>query len=446
MTTLSATADASSLRTPEDFPRYAPGLPLVGPTLGLLRDPIGYHMEAYRRFGPIYRTSFLGQESLCLSGMDVNEFIWRNSELWNYGLTRAAFREEFGENYLTQLDGKPHKKKRMRLNPSFRPDFLMTGSASMIATARENLANVAGQAIDLRQFCYRLLLRMTTKGMLGLDLAQETENAILQVEKDLLLGGLFGPARRLWFNRPVYLREKKRVITFLGEVVERWVRDPAQAPEMFRLILKAPAGEPLPTVDELIGDLYLLITGGLNSNANLILWTLMYVYHRPAWVAELHAEVAAVPPEQFSAMKQWPKIKATILEVERLRPATPVNVLIPTTDFEYEGIAFKKGKPVTHFLVLPHFQPEVYEEPEAFRPERYLGDKVYPGKAHATFGGGAHMCIGMPLARLQSPLILASILQSYAVEFAGQPSFLGRLSAALTPADKTVMATIQKRA
>ena len=436
---------AAPLRTPKDFPRYAPGLPLIGPTLGLLRDPIGYHLEAYRQFGPFYRTSFLGSESLCLSGMDANEFIWRNSELWNYGLTRSPFREEFGEDYLTQLDGQRHKKKRVRLNPSFRPDFLMSGKEKMIATARENLQQVSGQSLDLRQFCYRLLLRMTTKGMLGLEVAEETENAILQVEKDLLLGGLFGPARRLWFNRPIYRRAKNRVMKFLAELVERWTSEPASAPEMFKLVLKTPAGEPPPSADELIGDLYLLITGGLNSTANLILWTLMYVYHRPDWVRELQLEVSGVPPEKFSAMKQWPKIKATILEVERLRPATPVNVLIPMSDFEYGGVAFKKGRPVTHFLVLPHFQPEVYEEPEAFRPERYLGDKLYPGKAHATFGGGAHMCIGMPLARLQSPLILASLLEEYAVDFIGKPSFLGRLAAALTPSDKTIMATIRRR-
>ena len=436
---------AVPLRTPKDFPLYAPGFPLVGPTLGLLRDPIGYHRAAYRKYGTTYRTNFLGSESLCLSGMDVNEFVWRNSELWNYGVTRAAFGEEFGPEYLTQLDGQRHKKKRVRLNPSFRPDFLMSGSAKMVATARENLCEVAGQTLDLRQFCYRLLLRMTTKGMLGLDLPGETEDAILRVEKDLLLGGLFGPARRLWFNRPVYRRAKKRVMSFLGAMVEKWTSDPDNAPEMFKLVLRTPTGEAPPSAEELIGDLYLLITGGLNSTANLILWTLMYVYHRPDWVQELQAEVAAVPPEQFSAMKQWPKIKATILEVERLRPATPVNVLIPMTDFEYGGIAFKKGQPVTHFLVLPHYQPEVYEEPEEFRPERYLGDKVYPGKAHATFGGGAHMCIGMPLARLQSPLILASVIQEYAVDFLGKPSFVGRLSAALTPSDKAIMATIRRR-
>ena len=419
---------------------------MVGPTIELLRDPIGYHLKAYRELGPVYRTSYLGKESLCLAGMEVNEFVWRNDKLWNYGAMRTAFAHEFGDDYLTQLDGQPHKKKRMRLNPSFRPDFLMGGSGKMIATAKENLAQVAGKSIDLRQFCYRLLLRMTTKGMLDLDLPEETEKAILQVEKDLLLARRFGPAWKMWFKRPVYLRAKEKVMAFLGELVDRWTGDPTNAPKMFTLTLRTAEGDVPPTRDELMGDIYLLITGGLNSNANLILWSLMYVFHRPDWLAQLQEEVAAVPPEQFSAMKQWPKIKASILEVERLRPGTVFNVLVPAADFEFQGIAFKKGRPITHFTILPHFLPEVYDDPESFLPERFLGDKVYPGKAHATFGGGSHMCIGMPLARLQSPLILASVLQDYEIAFEGKPSFRGRLAAALTPSDKSLPVTIKRRA
>ena len=445
MTTMPAQT-AVPLRTPDDFPLYAPGLPLVGPTLGLLRDPIGFHLRARRVVGPVYRTRYLGSESLCLGGVDVNEFVWRNDKLWNYGVMRTAFAHQFGDEYLTQLDGQPHKKKRMRLNPSFRPDFLMSGSPKMNATAQENLASVAGQPLDLRRFCYRLLLRMTTRGMLGLDLSEENEAAILQVERDLLLARRFGPAWKLWFKRPVYQRAKKQVMQFLGELVDRWTSDPANAPQMYTLATRAAADDVPPSRDELMGDIYLLITGGLNSNANLILWTLMYVFHRPDWVKELQAEVAAVPPAQFSAMKQWPKIKATILEVERLRPGTVVNVLVPTEDFEFQGIAFKKGRPITHFSALPHFQEEIYEHPMEFRPERHLGDTQYPAKAHATFGGGSHMCIGMPLARLQSPLILANVLAGYTVEFSRKPSFRAKLASSLTPAGRTIPATIKRRA
>jgi cytochrome P450 len=434
------------LKTPTDFPMFAPGLPWIGPTLELVKDPIAYHLEARKQCGPIYRTTFWGEPTLCFGGLEVNEFVWQNSDLWDYSITRAGFGEEFGKTYLTQLDGKPHAKKRRRLNPSFRPEFLMSASQAMNQVVQDRVGAMVGQTTDLRALCHRLLLNMTSRALLKYDIVPEMEDAIVSVEKDLLLGGLFGPARRLWFNRPSYRSLKKKVIGLLGELVDQQLAKETQPDDMFGLAIKSqPEGEPPLTREELIGDLYLLMTGGLNSSANLTLWSMLYIYSRPDWLAQLREEVAAVPPEAFTQMKQWPKIKATALEIERLRPPTPVNTLIPARDFEFQGVAIKKGTPVTHFLALTHFLPEIYEDPQSFKPERFLGETNYPAKAHAAFGGGAHMCIGMPLARMQMPLILANFIHRYDLNFEFTPSFKPRLSAALTPTEKVLPTTIRAR-
>lgn len=435
-----------ALKTPADFPLYAPGDPYWGPTLGLKRDPIGYHLKAYRKFGPIYRTTFHGRESLVVGGLEANDFIWRNSALWDYGITRASFQEEFGTTYLTGLNGEAHKRKRRRLNPAFRPDFLASASAGMVRTARLHAAASSGQTFDLRYFCHELLLMMTAEALLGLAVPAATRRAIIRVERDLLLGGGQGPGRQAWFQRPTYVRDKKRVVAFLSALVDRWTADPAAAPEMYRAVTRPPEdGEEPITRQELIGDVYLLLTGGLNSTANLVLWTLLYVYHRPDWLEQLRSEVAGAPPEQFAGMRQWPKIKATVLEIERLRPPTPVNTLAAAADFEFQGIAIPKGTFLTHFMALTHFQPEIYEDPEAFRPERFLDERAYPPKAHTAFGGGAHMCIGMPLARLEVPLILATLLPAFDLEFPKRPSFQGRHSAALTPRERMLRVTLRPR-
>ena len=432
-------------RTAADFPLYAPGPKYWGPTRGVQRDPIGYHLRAVKLHGPIYRTTYHGRESLCIGGLEANDFVWRNSALWDYGITRASFQQEFGSDYLTGLNGEKHKEKRRRLNPAFRPEFLFAASARMSATARSELAAATG-TVELRQFCHRLLLNMTAHALLGLDVPMPLQRAIIRVERDLLLGGGKGPGREAWFKRPVYTRAKAKVVAYLGQLARTWMASPASAPEMFQAILREPGedGESL-TEKELLGDIYLLLTGGLNSTANLVLWTLMYVYHRPDWLAELRAEIEAVPPEQFTSMKEWPKIKATVLEIERLRPPTPINTLVAATDCEYQGIQIPKGSALTHFLSLTHFLPEIYADPEAFRPERFIGDAEYPPKAHAAFGGGAHMCIGMPLARLEVPLILANLLPRYDLEFRARPSFAARHGAALTPRERGLWATLRDR-
>ncbi len=447
-TTLKAPASQPVPKTPADFPLYAPGLPIIGPTMGVIRDPIDYHLAAYRQHGPIYRTSYLGSESLVIGGLDANEFVWSNSALWSYHDMRASFREEFGDKYLTPLDGDPHRRKRRRLNPAFRPDLLMGNAPAMSRVVRERLERLKGEKVELRLTCHRLLLNMTSQVLLGIDLDEEQLGDIILVEKDLLLGGLFGPARRLFFNRPKYLRAKRKVIEYLGRLVDERLAKPLRDDDRdtFSVALRSvPDGE-TPDRDELIGDLYLLLTGGLNSTANLALWTLMYLSFRPDWLAQIREEIAAVPPDRFTAMKQWPKIKATVMEIERMRPPTPINVLLPVEDFEFQNIRVKKGTPVTHVLCLTHFMSEIYDQPFEFRPERFLGETNYPAKAHAAFGGGAHMCIGMPLARLQVPLIIANIAANFDLEFTRPLSFQPRLSAALTPAQKSIPARFRPHA
>ncbi len=415
--------------------------------MGVIRDPIDYHLSAYRQYGPIYRTSYLGSESLVIGGLEANDFVWSNSALWSYHDMRAAFREEFSEKYLTPLDGETHRRKRRRLNPAFRPDLLMSNAPAMSHVVRERLGRLEGREVELRLECHKLLLNMTSRVLLGIDLDEKQLDDIILVEKDLLLGGLFGPMRRLFFNRPKYLRAKRRVIAYLGRLVDERLAKPLRDDDRdtFSVALRSvPEGEK-PDRDELIGDLYLLLTGGLNSTANLALWSLMYLHRRPDWLAQIREEVATVPPDQFSAMKQWPKIKATVMEIERMRPPTPLNVLLPVEDFEFQNIRVRKGTPVTHVLCLTHFMEEIYERPFEFRPERFLGDTNYPAKAHAAFGGGAHMCIGMPLARLQVPLVIANIAANFDLEFSGKLSFQPRLSAALTPSQRHVPVRVLPR-
>jgi cytochrome P450 len=62
-----------------------------------------------------------------------------------------------------------------------------------------------------------------------------------------------------------------------------------------------------------------------------------------------------------------------------------------------------------------HRLPDIWEDAEVFKPERWdptNGRQVIPG-AYFPFGGGPRTCIGMPLAQLEARIILTSILQRY---------------------------------
>ena len=62
-----------------------------------------------------------------------------------------------------------------------------------------------------------------------------------------------------------------------------------------------------------------------------------------------------------------------------------------------------------------HRLPEIWQDPEVFRPERWdpANKQQIPPGAYFPFGGGPRTCIGMPLAQLEARIILANILQHY---------------------------------
>ena len=90
---------------------------------------------------------------------------------------------------------------------------------------------------------------------------------------------------------------------------------------------------------------------------------------------------------------------------------------------EFKGRTIPAGAAVVHANTLCHFLDEIYEEPFRFKPERWLDGKTYPAKANGFFGGGAHICLGMNMTLIHTPLILANLVRNYDVEFAFDPSF-----------------------
>ena len=122
-------------------------------------------------------------------------------------------------------------------------------------------------------------------------------------------------------------------------------------------------------------------------------------------------------------MKSFPMLKATIAEIERLFPAAPVLSRVVAKPFDFNGFVLEKGTKVLHMQTITHFLEEVYEEPYRFKPQRWL-ENDYSKKAQGTFGGSTHICLGMNLARVHIPIVLANILSKYDLVFKSEPDIL----------------------
>jgi cytochrome P450 len=144
--------------------------------------------------------------------------------------------------------------------------------------------------------------------------------------------------------------------------------------------------------DELRTNLQALLVGGNLTTTDLI--------GNGVWLFLQHAD-------QLDALKQNPDLAANAVE-EVLRYEAPVQATsrIVSEDREVAGCPMKKSQPVFMSLAAANRDPSKFENPEAF-------DITAKRASHISFGGGAHICIGAPLARIEAKRVYQKLFERY---------------------------------
>ena len=144
--------------------------------------------------------------------------------------------------------------------------------------------------------------------------------------------------------------------------------------------------------DELRTNLQALLVGGNLTTTDLI--------GNGVWLFLTH-------PEQMDALKADPGLAANAVE-EVLRYEAPVQATsrIVSEDRAVAGCPMKKSQPVFMSLAAANRDPAKFDQPEAF-------DITTKRASHVSFGGGAHICIGAPLARIEARRVYQKLFERY---------------------------------
>ncbi len=144
--------------------------------------------------------------------------------------------------------------------------------------------------------------------------------------------------------------------------------------------------------DEVCLNLQALLVGGNLTTTDLI--------GNGIWLLLTH-------PQQAAALRANPDLAAQAVE-EVLRYEAPVQVTsrIVEKDRTVAGCPMQKSQPVFMSLAAANRDPDVFEAPQAF-------DVTKKRASHIAFGGGPHICIGAPLARIEARHAFLKLLARY---------------------------------
>lgn len=144
-----------------------------------------------------------------------------------------------------------------------------------------------------------------------------------------------------------------------------------------------------------------LLLGGHDTTSMTLSWLAERVIRHPDVLERLQIGVANGDDAYHDA---------TIAETLRLRPIAPFTGRWVVNAFTLGDVEVPPGIVVVPFITLLHRRPDIYPDPLAFNPERFLDER--PGACTwIPFGGGVHRCIGGPFALLEMRVVMRTILR-----------------------------------
>jgi cytochrome P450 family 135 len=187
---------------------------------------------------------------------------------------------------------------------------------------------------------------------------------------------------------------------------------------------------------ELRDQLLTLLMAGHETTATALAWAFDLLFRHPEAMERLREEVEGDEHEYLDAVAE---------ETLRLRPVVPFVGRELRVPMELGGRQLAPGTVVMPSIYLTHTRADLYPEPYAFRPERFLTE---PPETYSwiPFGGGTRRCIGAAFAQVEMRVVLRTVLR--AVELRGgsdAPEAIVRRNVTLSPRGGTPVVVERRR-
>jgi cytochrome P450 len=239
-----------------------------------------------------------------------------------------------------------------------------------------------------------------------------------------------------WARFEKQLREVDELL--YAEIAEHRSRpDLAERTDVLSMLMSAEFEDGGKMEDEELRDqLMTLLLAGHETTATGLAWTFDLLLRHPVELQRLRDSLAAGEDDY---------LRATISESLRLRPVVPLAGRRLAKPLVADGLELPAGTDVTPAIWLTHTRADLYPEPFAFRPERFLED---PPDTYAwiPFGGGVRRCIGASFAEFEMRIALREVLTRCDLRKANPaPEKTGRRNITLSPRDGTPVVLTERR-
>jgi cytochrome P450 len=376
-------------------------------------------MERCRaRYGKRYTIRFPGSPPfVMLSDPDeVKEVFTASPDVLHPGAGARVLEPVVGSNSVILLDGDAHMRQRKLMLPAFHGEKMERLGGLMAEVAEREVAGwPRDEAIELQERFQHLTLEIVLRAVFGLDPGERLDALRGRLSEMLRFGDRpislvqidpEGAAAKLLAMAPPFarfLRMQEEADRLIFELIEERRRGAGDRDDVLTMLLAARDEEGAPMSDqELRDELMTLLVAGHETTASSLSWGFERLLRLPDALGRLTEEIDAGEEDAY--------LTATIQETLRRRPVLPnAAPRLVKQPIEVGGCEYQPGACLVPATYLIHHDPEIYPDPYAFRPERFLESP--PGTYTWTpFGGGRRRCLGASFATTEMKVVLRSVL------------------------------------
>ncbi len=393
-----------------------PGLPAAAQAINWTFRPGPFLERCQRDYGDVFtlRLDMGGPPRVLIAEPGAAASLFAKPSLTGLPTTRGSIRPVFGPESIVMAEGEEHRCRRQEMLPAFRRPRL-EGYRETIEAAvdREVDGWAGGRPIALRPRFQALTLATIVDVVFALSDSRRREEISAQIDRLLarfanrsagFAIALPGWVRALGSSR--FGRWRGAFDAVVLEEVARRREGSLDADDdvLSRLVAAAEDGRVSLGDPAICDQVCTLLLAGHETTAIALAWSVDHLIHEAEALGGLRAQVGRGPAagERYA--------EAVAREALRLNPpllSTHRQLKEPTT---VDGYELPSGTVVAASAYLIQRRADLYPDPCAFRPERFL--EAVPGpEAWWSFGGGSRRCVGASFAAFQMGLVLRRLCE-----------------------------------
>jgi len=379
-------------------------------------DFAGYLDRCVHRYGPLFTLRMPPFEAFVAATDpdDVETILLDTTTRFADGAASAILEPLVGRASLILSTGETHMRQRRTLLPAFHGGLADRWEQAIAAIAARYLARLPLETpIALREPMRAIALDVICRVLFGDDDPAEYAELRDEVARGLdprIVVLLWFPTlwRRNGRLNPARPHQRRRayVHRLVHEQIARRRADPSHAKRddvLSRLVAaRDEQGDPLR--DGEVRDLMLgLLMAGHETTANALAWAFERLSRTP------HARRRATDEVDEGGTEY---LDAVVAETLRTRPSVIDAVRTTTSELQLGRHRMPPGTVVSAMLTAMHRREDLWRDPLAFRPERFLDGRP-PRYSYAPFGAGVRHCIGASLSLVEMRTVLATALRRF---------------------------------